>query len=141
METTLNIRIDILEQIKKAAEDKGISYSEMIFLLMTKVTNDVGMPGKIGRLIQYQIRRRPEDWHVFHVNVREDMYEYWLDLRKLLKMSVSLILAYAVKRYLKDAIKIKNTDNNLCKNYIIVKQVVDSVIIWKFIWGFPPNPV
>jgi hypothetical protein len=71
--------------------------------------------------------------------VREDRYEYWLDLRKLLKMSVSLILAYAVKRFPGKPMNINSTDNYLCKYYIIMKEVIDSVIVWKFICGFPPN--
>src|SRR5271157_2576208 len=139
METTLNIRVDILEQIKKIAQINGIPCSEIIFLLIRKVTADITNPGRIGRLVQYQTRCKPDAWHVFHVQVREDMYEYWLDLRKLLKMSVSLIIAYAVKKYLIKPIKIISTDNNLCKNYIIIKKEIDSVIIWNYIWGWPPN--
>jgi hypothetical protein len=139
METTLNIHTDILEQIAKAAQSNHISRSEMILFLIKKVARDISNPGRIGRLVQYQDKARPEDWRVFHVKVREDMYEYWLDLRKLLKMSVSLILAHAVKRYLDKPMKVDRTDNNLCKNYIILKEVIDSVIIWKFVWGFPPN--
>ena len=139
METTLNIRVDILEQIAGAAISKGISCSEMIVLLIQKVTVDIADPGRIGRMVQYQGRRSSHDWRVFHVQIREDMYEYWLDLRKLLKMSVSLILAYAVKRFLSNLYNINRTDNYPCKNYIIVKDVIDSVIVWKFIWGYPPN--
>jgi hypothetical protein len=139
METTLNIRADILEQISRAAQANGISCSEMIVLLIKKATADIANPGRIGRMVQYQGRRSTPEWRVFHVQVREDMYEYWLDLRKLLKMSVSLILAYAVKKFLCKLMKIKSTDNYLCKNYIIAKDIIDSVIVWKFIWGYPPN--
>jgi hypothetical protein len=90
-------------------------------------------------MVQYQGRRSSPEWRVFHIQVREDMYEYWLDLRKLLKMSVSLILAHAVKKFLCKLMKINSTDNYLCKNYIIIKEIIDSVIVWKFIWGYPPN--
>jgi len=34
---------------------------------------------------------------------------------------------------------INSTDNYLCKNYIIMQEVIDSIIVWKFIWGYPPN--
>ena len=139
METTLNIHADILKQIARAAQANGISLSEMIVLLIQKATADIANPGRVGRMVQYQGKRSPREWHVFHVQVREDMYEYWLDLRKLLKMSVSLILAYAVKKFLCKLMKINCTDNYLYKNYIIVKEVIDSVIVWKFIWGYPPN--
>ncbi len=139
MKTTLNVHNEVLERIARAAQSCGIPCSEMIFLLIKRVTVDMANPGQIGRLVRYQKRRNPEDWHVFHVEVREDMYEYWLDLRKLLKMSVSLILAYAVKRFLSKPLKIRYRDNYLCTNYIIVKEVIDSVIIWRLIWGCPPN--
>jgi len=133
MKTTINIQINIFEQIVEAAKTHGISSSEMILLLINKIAADIAIPEKIGSLVKYQTRRKPKDWHVFHVQVREDMYEYWLDLRKLLKMSVSLILAIAVKKFLSKPLKIKTSDNYLCKNYIIIKEVIDSVIIWKFI--------
>ena len=139
METTLNIRADILEQIARAAQANGVSLSEMIVLLIQKATADIANPGRIGSMVQYQGRRSSSEWRVFHVQVREDRYEYWLDLRKLLKMSVSLILAYAVKRFLGKPVDIISTDNYLYNNYIIIKEVIDSVIVWKFIWGFPPN--
>ncbi len=139
MHTTLNIRNDIFQRIEKAAKIHKKSSPEMIYLLLEKFGADIPNSGKIGVLVQYQTRRNPEDWHRHHVKVREDMYEYWLDMRKLLKMSVSLILAKAVEKFLRKKLKLKSTDNNLFKNYIIMKEIVDSVIVWKFIWGWPPD--
>ncbi len=111
----------------------------MIVFLIQKMMSNITDPGRIGRMVQYQEKRDPSEWRVFHVRVREDVYEYWLDLRKLLKMSVSLILAYAVKKFLSKLLKIKTTDNYQFKNYLIVKEIINSVIVWKFIWGIPPN--
>ncbi len=139
MKTTLNIGVDILNQIKKAAKSKGISSSDMILFLLSKVAGEIGNHGKIGRLIRYQARRHPDEWHTFHISVREDMFEYWLDLKKLLKVSVSFALADAVEKYLGELTKIRCGDNYLCKNYIIEKVVIDSFVMWKFIWGFPPK--
>ncbi len=139
MDTTLNVRAEVLEEIARSARLKGISRSKMIAHLLKKVSTDISEYGKIGRLVQYQTRERTKNWRVFHVQPREDEYEYWLDMRKLLKMSVSLILALAVKRYLSKSLTIKTTDNNQCKNYIIIKEVIDSVIVWKLVWGWPPN--
>ena len=139
METTLNIRTDISEKIALAARLKGISRSEMIAILIKKVMDDISDPGRMGKMVQYQNRRNPDEWHTFHLQVREDDYEYFLDLRKLVKMSVSLILAYAVEKFLDKLLKNNNTDNNRYRNYIIIKDVIDNIICWKFIWGFPPN--
>ena len=71
--------------------------------------------------------------------MRADEYEYFLDLRKILKMSVSLIVAYAVEKFLDMLMKENNTDNNRYRNYIIAREVIDNIICWKLIWGFPRN--
>ncbi len=139
MDTTLNISVDMLYQINKAAKANRISRTEMILLLIKKTAANIPNPGKIGSLVRYQGRRNSEDWHVFHIKIREDMYEYCLDLRKLLKKSLSLILAHAVKRFLKKPLKRKIADNYLCKSYFIIKKIIDTAIIWKFIWGCPEN--
>ena len=139
METTLNIRTDITEKINMAVQSRGISRSEMIVILIKKVMDDISDPGRMGRMVRYQERCRPDEWHTVHLYVREDDYEYFLDLRKLLKMSVSLILAYAVEKFLDKLLKRNGTDNNRYRNYVIAREVINDIICWKLIWGFPPN--
>ena len=139
METTLNLRTDILKKIALAAQMKCISRSDMIVILIKQVMNDMSNPGRIGKMVQYQQRIRPDEWHTFHLQLREDDYEYFLDLRKLLKMSVSLILAYAVEKFLDKLLKSNDTDNNRYRNYIVAMEIIDNIICWKLIWGFPPS--
>ncbi len=138
MNTTLNVGIDIMKQIDRAANTEGISCSKMIVILIKKVMNDMGNPNCMGRLVQYQARRKPEEWHIFHIQWRPDDYEYFQDMKKLLKMSVSLLLAYAVKKYLGKTNTIDRCDNYLFINYTIVKEMIDNIICWKFIWGYTP---
>jgi hypothetical protein len=139
METTINIHTDILEKIQAAARTGGVSCSGLIILLFKKVMEDMPGPGKQGRRIRYQRRGKQEDWFMFHLQLREDEYEYLLDLRKLLKMSVSLILAYAVKKYLAALSKKDYTDNYQFRNYVVSREIFHNVICWRFIWGFPPD--
>ncbi len=139
METTLNLHNSILEKLARAASIKRISRSEMIILLLKNAMNEIPDPGRLGMMVRYQKKSRPEDWHRFHLRLRMDEYEFFLDLRKLLKMSVSLILAYAVNKFLNSILKNNITDNNRYKNYIIIKEYIDSIICWKFIWGYPRN--
>jgi hypothetical protein len=139
METTLNIRTDILEKIAIAAQSMNISYSAMIVILIKKTMDQISDPARLGRMVQYQERSNSDDWHTFHVQLRVDDYEYFLDLRKLLKMSVSLILAYAVKKFLSKLTEKDITDNNRHINYTVIKEVIDNIICWKFLWGYPPN--
>jgi hypothetical protein len=92
-----------------------------------------------GRRVKYQERQRPEEWLTFHLQVREDEYEYLLDLRKLCKMSVSLLLAYAVRKYLGRVLETIGTDNYQFKNYLIIRDIFNGVICWRLFWGFPPH--
>jgi hypothetical protein len=139
MKTTLNIDADILKKINLAAYMRGISRTDIIVILMKMVMNDVKNPDCFGSLVCYQVRRSPDVWHTYHIKWKPDVYEYCLDLRKLLKMSVSLILAYAVKKYLKRLLEKNAGDNNHFHNYILAKNIIDGTIVWKLIWGLPPN--
>jgi hypothetical protein len=139
MNTTINMDHAILKQITRAALVKRISRSRMIILLLNKVMHETHHPSFLGKMIKYQKRRRPDNWHKFHLQVKPDEYEFFLDLRKLLKMSVSLILAYAVEKYLKELINRKITDNYLHKNYVMIREIVDNIKCWKLYWGYPPD--
>lgn len=139
METTLNVHVGILKQITRAAESKGISRSDLIIILIKKVMDENWKTVNLGRMVKYQGKSGLENWHLFHLKLRDDDYEYFLDLRKLLKMSVSLILAYAVEKYL-ELIMINNfADNYRFIHYVIVKELVENIICWRFYWGCPPG--
>ncbi len=139
METTLNIHREILNQISEAAQIRSISRSEMIAYLLKEVMGEISDHGSLGSTVKYQKGRKPCNWHRFHVTVKDDMYEYWQDLRKLLKMSVSFILAFAVRKYLSKLMNKKIADNYRFLYYSIKKEVEKNVIIWKNIWGLPPG--
>ncbi len=111
----------------------------MIIFLIKKTMDDVSLEAHMGKMVRYQEKRNTKEWHTFHVRLRMDDYEYFLDLRKLLKMSVSLILAYAVEKFLDEVLKNSISDNYRYKNYTVIREVVDNIISWKFIWGFPVN--
>ena len=141
METTLNIHRDTLNEIDGASELHGISWSAVIALLLQKVMREKINTVSTGRPVRYQKRCRKEEWRKIHVKVRGDEYEYFHDLRKILKMSVSLILAYAVKKYIRNLIEEDITDNyrNQYRNYVIIEEFIDNIPCWKLIWGFPPH--
>ncbi|MBN2160459.1 MAG: hypothetical protein JW807_13780 [Spirochaetes bacterium] len=138
METTLNINVDVMAKICTAAKANKLSCSKMIILLLKKAMNNITDPGRPGRLVRYQARKASESWHIFHITYREDDYEYVQDLRRLLKMSVSLLLAFAVDKFLHKK-QTRITDSYQPRNYMIMREMIDNIISWRFIWGFPPN--
>jgi hypothetical protein len=68
-----------------------------------------------------------------------DEYEYLLDLRKLFKMSVSLIIASGVDRYLDMLMKGKFADNNRFNNHIVIREVAGNIICRRLYRGYPNN--
>ncbi len=142
METTLNMPTDILEIVNREACARGITRSEMIVFLIKKVMANAPDALPLGRMVRYQERRRPGGWRVVHVRVSAYEYEYMVDLRKLLKMSVSLICSYAVQEYLKKPLRRNITDNYpFFMNYMVIKELIGNLISWRIIWGFTPDIV
>lgn len=139
METTLIIDKNILAEISVAAKSHGISRSGMIIYLIKKIMDYIPDPDRLGRMVQYQERKGKDNWHTFHLYLREDDYEYFLDLRKLFKMSVSLILAFAVKKFLNRSIGKINTDNYTYRNYVVIRELINGIVSWRLLWGWPCN--
>ena len=68
-----------------------------------------------------------------------EFFRKLLDLRKILKLSVSGILALAVNKYLPSLMKENNSDNYHFQNYIIGKETIDGIICWRLVWGYTPK--
>jgi hypothetical protein len=73
-------------------------------------------------------------------------YDYFLDCRKIYRLSVSNLLAIAVRKYLKsviiEMIRSKNSktiDNNQLFAYTQAGEIVGGVYCWRFYWGMPTN--
>jgi hypothetical protein len=142
IETTINIHKSILELLNNGAAMTSRSRTFIVKLLMQRVMNDNQRMLKSYSRIKYQARDERESWRRVHLVLNEYEYEYYLDMRKFFKMSVSLILAFAVIRYLDDILNEllignKNADNYFYRNYIFVQKTVDEIICWQMYWGIP----
>jgi hypothetical protein len=142
IETTLHINNIILEMLNRGAAITGRSRTFIIKLLMQRVMKDNQKLLKSYSRIKYQERDLKENWHRLHIIMNEYEYEYYLDMRKFFKMSVSFILALAVRRYLDEILnellhRNIDTDNYLYRNYIFIKKTIDEVISWQIYWGIP----
>ena len=142
IETTIHIHKNILELLNYGAAMTSRNRTFIIKLLMQRVmSNNQRMLESYYR-IKYQARDERENWYRLHLVLNEYEYEYYLDMRKFFKMSVSFILAYAVRRYLDEIINellhgSNNTDNYCYRNYIFIKKTIDEIICWEIYWGIP----
>ena len=83
--------------------------------------------------VKYQKRDAKENWHRLHIVMNEYEYEYYFDMRKFFKMSVSFILAYGVVKYLNEIINelqdsSNKTDKYYFRNYILIKEIIMKTI-------------
>ena len=137
IETTINIHVGMIDKINQISKIYKISRNKVIKDLLKKVMEKDLNNFSFNKCVKYQDSDSKENWHKFHILLDTDEYEFFIDLRKFFKMSVSAIVAYAVKKYYREMLKFKSTDNYLFKNYIIIKEVINNVVTWKIYWGWP----
>jgi hypothetical protein len=137
METSSHVDAGTAAKIAIVSASKGISKSKMIVLLIRRFADESGFPIRMGRLVQYHTRGSVQNWAEIHMCLRADEYEYFQDLKKLFKLSVSLMIEYAAKMFIENISEIKDTDNYPFRNYVIVKEYIGDIICWKHIWGYP----
>jgi spore coat polysaccharide biosynthesis predicted glycosyltransferase SpsG len=142
IESTLYVHKSILEKLERGAILSGRSRTFIIKQLMERLMDDNQNLISPSSRIKYQERDVKANWRILHIVVNEYEYEYYLDMRKFYKMSVSFLLAYAVRQYLNAVINESldnniNTDNYLYRNYIFTKKKVDGIVCWQIYWGLP----
>ena len=140
IETTLHVHKSILKKLDIGADITGRSRTFIIKLLIQRIMKDNQRMIKTCSRVQYQERDVKENWSRINIVFNEYEYEYCQDLRKFFKMSISLILAYAVLKYLDDLMKSnKSTDKYFYRNYLFMRKIIDNVISWQVYWGIPPR--
>jgi hypothetical protein len=138
IETTLHVHKSILNKLDAGAEISRRTRTSIIKMLIQRIMKDNKRMIKTYSRVRYQERDIQENWSTINIVLNEYEYEYWQDLRKFFKMSVSFVLAYAVLRYLDEVLEMsKNTDNYCFKNYIFVMKTINGTVCWQLYWGIP----
>ena len=105
IDTTLNIHISMMEKLESFSEISGFKINQIIVQLLNRAIKEYStLYFKGSRRIKYQERDDEKRWKPKHVMFSEAEYEYINDMKKLYKMSISNILAFAVRNYLKEEI-------------------------------------
>jgi len=138
--TTLNIHKDILSKIMYASERLGKTKRDLIVLLLMRIMKNHNLFKHNFSTVKYQPDDDKDKWRCFHIRFREDENEFFSDLRKVSKFSVSFLVAKAVDNYLDKTLQDleKAVDNYpYFKNYILYHEVVDGIMCWHSYWGMP----
>ena len=141
IETTINIQGLLKRRILLASCRSGKTCSDIVTTALKLVMKEARHQVKIGLRVKYQERRDSSEWETLHVQWQPADYEYFTDLRKFRKMSVSNIVSYAIKKYLNHIVDQFSTDNypDVFTGYVCIKEIIDSIPSWRLIWGRPPS--
>jgi hypothetical protein len=139
IETTINIRKDLLARLAEAAGATGLSLKCLLSALLREYMDDGRARHSAFTRVRYQERRSGDQWRKLHLSMMCDEYEFCIDLRKVFKMSVSFLVACAIEQYLDDLLGKcgKDLDSYRYQNYAIMKLKVKKVICWVIYWGIP----
>jgi hypothetical protein len=142
IQTTININKISLDQLNHASSILRISKTQIIRLLLKQILEDNRNVKIFLSPVKFQPRDDKSNWYTFHLTLREDEYEFCLDLRKIYKMSVSYIIALAIKKHLVKIINLLNgksdkdiTDNYLFHNYLFSFNITNGIKNFRIYWG------
>lgn len=133
--TTLYVNIKTLIKIKTLAEMKNISTDKIITTLLRKTLFKYENKFKIYYPVKYQKKDPEKKWKRVHICFDGKDYELCTDMRKFYKLSVSLMLAYAVEEYLNDLLEDDGIkDNYQTFSYGITSEAQKGHLIWHTFW-------
>lgn len=140
VETTVNIGAMEFDALSQAVSRAGTTRNGLISVMLKRQAAGLKGRGAAWGRVKYQDRRPDEEWRQIHVRLGSDEYEFFLDLRKVVKMSVSLMIAIAIIQYLDELTdKYKGKiDSYRYHNYAMSKIFIGDVTCWIFYWGIPP---
>ncbi|MCP4132769.1 MAG: hypothetical protein GY754_17520 [bacterium] len=151
IDTTIHINVKLLEEVEAAAKQlnlyraksKQMSRSDIIILLLDKVRERKEISLEMFKQIKYQFRDLACNWKRIHVYPEVEKYETWLDLRKISKRSVSLIIAIAINEHLDQLIKeLSSTEkpgksDSYPSDYLFLARGTGGIQKFVIYWGFP----
>ncbi len=144
IDTTLNIKKNILEGIDEAASECGISRSRFISLLIIKFLREKSVEGNHQTRVKYQKRNKTAIWKRPHVLFDYDLYEKCIDIRKLCKLSVSHVVFTAYGLFLHTVIHEQKKGGDTVRpfrQYICIWREYDGVFCFSVFWDFPNEEI
>ena len=142
-DTTLYIHLSTMKILERAMEKTGKTRNQIIIMLLKRAMKDARKMARLGTTVRYQEDDVKAMWRTEHVRFREDEVDFFKDLRNVAKMSDSLLLALAARKYLKEIIAVArrmgHTDNYLYCNYLLSLKIYKCSVILNISWGIPEN--
>ncbi|MCX8125333.1 MAG: hypothetical protein N3F66_14390 [Spirochaetes bacterium] len=141
LETTTCISYEHLNIIKIYSKKYKIPLSSFIVNFINYVLSHKNIKTKSYSRVSYRPRYNGS-WKRLHIVLLEHEYEFFMDVRKVYKVSLAKMIAYCIDNYLFDFIsaleKDDNTDNYRFSGYTFQFYLEEGIPCCKFYWG--PHP-
>ncbi len=139
IKTSVNINIEKLSLLEKFSEVNDLSVNEVISILLRKILEDGNYVAKKFCTVKYQDVDPDNNWDTVTVYFEDVDYEFFTDMRKFFKESVSLLLSKAIDLFL-DTILSEIEEillNYADSDWDIRRDDVESGVIWTIFWIKP----
>lgn len=141
-ETTTCITAEHHELLNYYADIVGLSVSDLITSLIHYAVLCKKKNPRTFKSIQYR-KRNSKEWERIHLYIRYNEYEFLLDMKKMWKMSVALLIEYCIENVLDEFIRVLMREDDTYSyrftNYTFKFQKVHGFQSYQIIWGLPPE--
>ncbi len=139
IKSSVNINIGKLSLLENFSEVNELSVSEVVTLLLRKILEDGKYSAKKFHAVKYQEVDPDKNWETQTVYFEDVDYEFFTDMRKFFKESVSLLLSKAIDLFL-DTILSEVEEillNYADSDWDIRRDDVEVGAIWIIYWIKP----
>ncbi len=143
IETTTCISVEHIELMKFYSKHYNISQRTFLSGLVSFAAQLEKEDVKSFKQLSY--RKKGTHWKRFHLVLFEDEYEFFMDVKKLWKMSLAKIIAFCLDNVLDEFLAVLDsmgeddyTDNYRYSGYTFSVYRVYGIVCCKFFWG--PDP-
>ena len=138
LQTSFYMNIVVLNKLFYASKCTGKSVHDLIIEAMYNYAKDYKKRGVALGTVSYQANDKNENWRIFRIALKEKDYELFTDMRKVMKKSVSFLVALAVKKYLDEIVDkiLKEIINYTYLTYSSGGKESGRAIQWFFNWLF-----
>lgn len=144
--TTYVMKRDVCQLLDSAVTRTGLGRDELVVLVMKMALYDHAAHIKGEGRIVYQDRSEKGTKSRVHVKLDKLEYEFFQDMRKFFKKSISFMIAISVVKYLDIVVqniingnKIVHKNNYPEYKYKIFKKCIENDVFWLIYWGLPPE--
>jgi len=146
IETTTCISFEHYELIQSLSQQYGMSMRSFLSTLIGFAAEIDLMPPTTFKRLTY--RNRGTTWKRLHVTLFADEYEFFMDIRKVWKMSLARVIEYCLNNILDEFLRFLDSkiveedyysDSYRYRNYCFEFYREENIQTGKFYWGIHPE--